>query len=180
MKATLKFLHEIATVGVMGGTVVQLVLWSVAQSRTVHEQALLYEAGVTICKAIVLPSLVLVLLSGVLTMSRHKSFHNPEWVWIKLLMTPLVLEGTLIGVVGPAESAAELTRAMAAGQAVDPADLAHTLRLGTVGLVLILGLYGANVALAIWRPRVKKAAEYRAEAEAKATESKKPAGEPAS
>ena len=157
MKATLKFLHEIATVGVMGGSIAQLVIWAVAGGRPLSEQVMLYEAALAICKAVVLPSLVLVLLSGVLTMSRHKSFHSPEWVWVKLLMTPLVLEGTLIGVLGPAESAAELTRAMAAGQTVDPADLAHTLRLGTVGLVLVLGMYVANVALAIWRPRVRRA-----------------------
>ncbi|MEM1026130.1 MAG: hypothetical protein AAGD10_19225 [Myxococcota bacterium] len=180
MKASLKFLHEIATVGVMGGSVAQLVIWGVASGRALPEKALLYDMALTICKGLVLPSLVLVLLSGVLTMARHKSFHNPEWAWIKLLMTPLVLEATFVGVVGPAESAAELSQAMLAGRTVDPADLAHTLRLGTFGLWLILFVYAANVALAIWRPRVKKAAEYEAEAKAVAAAKKQEAaGEPA-
>lgn len=168
MKAFLKFLHEIATVGVMGGSVAQLVTWSMASGRSLPEQVLLYDLALTVCKGVVLPSLVLVLLSGVLTMARHKSFHNPEWAWIKLLMTPLVLEATFVGVVGPAQSAADLSHAMAAGQTVDPADMAHTLRLGTFGLWLVLFIYAANVALAIWRPRVKKAAEYEAEAKAAA------------
>lgn len=157
MRATLKFLHEVATVGCAGGAAAQLLV-SYAPSEDPRTLAALRAVALDICHWITLPSLALALVSGLLSLALHRAFQSAEWVWAKALMTPLLLEGTVIGILGPARSAAELTAAAAAGEALNVRAMAETLRIERYGLLLMLALFGAQIALAVWRPRVKRPA----------------------
>ncbi|MGF1508894.1 MAG: hypothetical protein ACFB9M_05245 [Myxococcota bacterium] len=157
MKPLLKFLHEVGTVGAMGSVVIQLVLSIWAANRSPEEQVVIRSAMLVVCRGFLLPSLVVVMVSGLLSMGLHRSFHNAEWVWIKALMTPLVLEGTVLAIDAPARAAAELSVRVAAGDVTATAPLAEAMRLESWGLWLALLLYTANIALSVWRPRFRAA-----------------------
>ncbi|MFO0635353.1 MAG: hypothetical protein U0168_21100 [Nannocystaceae bacterium] len=50
-----------------------------------------------------MPSLLVVLVSGLCAIAVHHPFHNAGWAWLKAATTLLVLEGTLVAVQGPAQ-----------------------------------------------------------------------------
>ncbi len=154
MKRFLKFLHELGTIGVMGAAGVQLGLSVYAADLPPGEHALLRGAITTVTRGLLIPSLVLTVVTGLATMGLHKSFHNAAWVWVKLAMVPLVFEGTILVIDSPTRAAARLTAQIAAGDLTAMQPLAEALRMERSGLVIMLVVYAANVALSVWRPRI--------------------------
>jgi hypothetical protein len=102
---------------------------------------------------LLLPSLGLVLVSGLLAIAVNRAFHNAAWAWIKALLGISLFEGTLVTVSSSARQAAELATLAADGHG-DGAQLAQVLRTERGGLWLLLVLSLANVVLAVWRPRI--------------------------
>lgn len=177
MKRTLKFLHEVGTVGVMGAVAAQIVLASIGPNLPAAEHAVLRQGILALARWLLLPSLGLVLLSGVFAMAVHKPFHNADWAWVKALMTPLVLEGTFIAVEGPARAAAKLSKRVAEGDEAAEAALANTLGHEWWGLWIVMLLFAAQIVLAVYRPRLRPRVEA---ATARSTQTKAEAQEDAS
>lgn len=168
MRAALKFLHELSTVGVMGAVMVELVLSWWGASLEPAEHAMVRTTIVTICNAILLPSLGVVLVSGLLAMAFNRSYHSADWALIKAFMTPLVFEATLFAVVGPARNAAQSAAKAAAGDAKAAELLAESLWREQAGLWVVMVIFTANIALAVWRPR-RRRKDLPTEVEARAT-----------
>lgn len=155
LKRLFKFLHEVGTVGMMGAVAAQLVMAVNAEGLPDLEYAAIRQSILLVSQWLLLPSLGLVLLSGLWAMAAHRPYHSADWAWIKLGMTVLVLEGTLIAVQGPARQAAELSARIAAGEPQLVTQLQQVLRHEQGGALVVLLLATANIVLAVWRPRFR-------------------------
>ncbi len=156
MRRTLKFLHEVGGAGLMGAVAAQAILSFAADGRGPLEYAAMRHAILLISEWLLIPSLLVVLVSGLASIAAHHPFQKAGWAWIKLLTTVLVLEGTLVAVQGPAQEAAAISAQIAAGDTTHAADLPAVIRheRGGLGVVTLLSL--ANIALAVWRPRWRR------------------------
>jgi hypothetical protein len=156
MKRFLKFGHEVGSVGLMGAVLGQLVISYRAAGLPAVEFAAMRRASLWISEWVLLPSLMLVLVSGLLALAWHRGFHNAVWAWLKTATTVLVLEGTLVSVQGPASKAAELATALASGDSGQREALEQAVTHERGGLWVILFLCLVNIALAVWRPRFRR------------------------
>src|SRR5262245_21079735 len=119
MKRSLKFAHELGTVGYMGAVLTHMLLSYRAEGLAADEYATMRRAIATIAQYLLVPSLLLVLLSGLVAMALHRGFHNAGWAWAKLATTAVILEGTLLAVSAPAQTGAEVATELAAGEATN-------------------------------------------------------------
>lgn len=150
-----KTLHEIGAVGVMGAFAACLVLVIKGPQQPLLAYAALRQSIAAITQWLLVPSLALVVVSGLLAIAVHRPFHNAGWAWVKALLGLSMFEGTLVTVSSSARQAAELAALAANGQG-DPAQLAQVLRTERGGLWLLLALSLANIVLAVWRPRLQR------------------------
>jgi len=176
MKRFLKFAHEVGGVGLMGAILAQMILSYRAEGLPPVEYATMRQAILFVSEWLLVPSLAVVLMSGLFAMAIHSPFHNAGWVWMKAVTTVLVFEGTLVAVQGPARTAAEVTAEIAAGDATNAGLLENIVRHERGGLWVILVLSLANIALAVWRPRFKR--RRKAQVTAAATATATPASAP--
>lgn len=151
----IKALHEFGAIGTMGSLVVCLAIVIATPAEPTAGYAAVRAALAVVARWLLLPSLILVLASGMLAMMANRAFMDAGWAWLKTLMGITMFEGTLLTISGTGRRAAELTAA-AVGGGGDPAELAALLRAERGGLWLLLALCAANVALAVWRPRLTR------------------------
>lgn len=148
-------------IGLMGAMAALLVLLALAPlPRTALDNyALIRGAMGAVATWIFLPSLALVLLSGLLAIAFNRAFHNAGWALLKLATGILVFEGGFVGIQGPMQEEARRSAAALAGT-VDPATLAQSLGAERGTLWVLLAVATANVVLGIWRPRlIRRAAK---------------------
>ncbi len=155
MRRVLKFLHEVGSAGMIGAVIAMLVLIAHGRGLAPREYASARQGLDLLARWLLLPSLALVLFSGVLAMAVTRAFHNAGWAWIKALLGVSMLEGTLGGIVGPAHDAAKLAEQAARGDG-NPGALADVLRHERGVLWLIFVLSVVNIALAVWRPKLSR------------------------
>ena len=167
MRRTAKFFHSLGAIGLAGAIAAQLVLLQfLPPPGELANYAQMRAAMNGIAEWIIVPSLALVLLTGLWSMAITPAFHNAGWAWLKLATGILVFKGTLISIVSPARREAELAVKALAGE-VDPAALGQALgeERGVLWVVLVVAI--ANVVLGVWRPRFSRA---RREARARAAQ----------
>jgi hypothetical protein len=159
VKKTLKLLHVLGTVGMLGALAAMLVLHTLLPPpEDLAGYTILRVAVSRIAEWLLLPSLGLVLVSGLLAMAAGKHFHNAGWAWVKLALGVVMFEGTLLAVQGPAEREAILAQRVTGGEA-SPAELALSLASEWYSLWIIALLAVLNIALGIWRPRFRRATQ---------------------
>jgi hypothetical protein len=158
MKRLIKFLHEVGTVGLMGAVLAQMIMSYGAEGLDPVQFATMRHAILLVSEWLLLPSLLVVLVSGLLAMVARPTYSSQGWALLKLAMTVLVMEGTLFAVQGPAQTAATISQEIAAGNLANADSLPHIVRHERGGLLVILVLSLANIALAVWRPRFARRA----------------------
>ena len=149
----LKILHEIGAVGVAGSFAACLVLVLKGPTEPLLAYAAVRQAIAAIAQWLLLPSLVIVVTSGLLAIAANKAYHNAAWAWVKALLGLTMFEGTLLTINASARRAEELATLAVSGQG-DAAQLAELLRTERGGLWLLLALSLLNIVLAVWRPRL--------------------------
>lgn len=155
MKRLLKIMHTLGAIGLMGALAAYMVMLVAAPQNTLAELAAVRQGLAVVSEWLIMPSLLLVLVTGLLSMGVHPPFHNATWVWAKALFGIGLFEGTLGAVDATAQRAARLSAEALSGE--DGAAVLESLRDSEwVGLWTIMGLSLASVVLGVWRPRVRR------------------------
>ena len=144
----LKALHEISAIGVGGGLASCLTINFVASGASPADYVVARQAIAAVARYVLMPSLALVLISGLLAIAATRGFHSAGWAWVKALLGLSLFEATLL-TVGASHEQAEL-----AATAADPALLSSLLHSERNTLWLLLALTVVNVVLAVWRPKL--------------------------
>ena len=153
LKRLLKLLHEIGAIGVGGSFASCLVLGLKGPTEPLLAYAAVRQSIAAITQWLLLPSLFVVLASGLLAIAVNRAHHDAAWAWVKALLGISMFEGTLLTVNASARRAAESSALAVSGQG-DAAQLAELLRTERGGLWVLLALSLANIWLAVWRPRL--------------------------
>jgi hypothetical protein len=153
----IKALHEIGAIGVMGALAAYLVLVATAPEQSLAGHAAVRQGIAAVSKWLLVPSLLLVLVTGLLAIAANRAYMDAGWAWIKAILGIVIFEGTLMNIDGTAQRAASLTAAAAAGEG-DAALLAALLRTEWLGLWTMIALSVANIVIAVWRPRLRRQA----------------------
>lgn len=152
MRKALKLCHSLAAIGFCGALASLLVLHaSLPDPVELERFAAVRIAMGAIATWLLLPSMALVVLTGMFSMAYTQSYASAGWVWAKLGSGILVLEGTLVSVQGPMERAARQAHAALAGE-IDATVLTVPLQSEWGSIWVILGVGVVNVILGVWRP----------------------------
>lgn len=155
----LKALHELGAIGVVGGLAACLVLLVSAPQDSLAGYAAIRRGMDAIARWILVPSLAIVLISGLLSIAANRAYMDAGWAWIKALLGIAMFEGTLLNIQATGRKVMELSQAALASGQTDAAALAPLLRTEWLGLWTMLALSFANLALAVWRPRLRRRAQ---------------------
>ncbi len=147
-RRSLKALHEMAAIGVGGGLAACLIIGATAHAASPAEFAAARQAIAAVSRYLLVPSLAVVLVTGLLAIAATRAFHDAGWAWVKALLGVVVFEATLMTVAATGQQA-EL-----AASGTDPGLLASLLHSERNTLWLLVTLSVANVVLAVWRPRL--------------------------
>jgi hypothetical protein len=145
-----KTIHDVASIAYGGALVACLVInltRTVAPTPDFLAARLVFN---TIAQYILVPSMAVVVVSGLVALAATRAYRDAGWAWLKALLGMSVFAATLM-VVGSAGQHAELA---AAGTANDLATLQGLLRSERITLWLLIALCVVNVVLAVWRPKL--------------------------
>jgi hypothetical protein len=155
-KRFMKLLHSLSSIGLTGGLATyMLVLWAGPDISSLAEYSAMRTALAAVATWLLVPSMVVVLVSGLWAMAIHYPYHEAPWVWLKALSGILIFEATLASIDAPAQGAAEAARSALNGE-IEPARLAELVRDEWTAWWVILALNVANIVLATWRPRFSR------------------------
>ena len=143
-----KALHEIASISFGGGLAACLVINLAANRASPAEFTAARHAFAAIAQYLLIPSMAIVVISGLVALVATQAYKDAGWAWVKALLGLSVFEATLV-IVGSSSKQADVIAA-----AADPAVLDALLRSERNTLWLLIALSVANVALAVWRPRL--------------------------
>jgi hypothetical protein len=151
----LKMLHQIGAIGTLGSFAACIVLLSTAPSAAESPvaYAAVLEGVASLTRWLLVPSLAIVLISGLLAIAATESYKNAAWAWVKALLGIGMFEGCLVTVGASARNAAQLS-ALASSGGGSPLELAQALHTEWGGLWILACLAVVNIILAVWRPRL--------------------------
>ena len=155
MRKALKFLHSLASCGLLGALLGYMILLAVGPQDTPNAYADLRQSINALCTYLLLPSLAVALVTGLLAMVVHQPFQSFRWVWVKALLGLAMFEATLAVIGAKADSAAKLSIRIAEGEIAADA-LAKVLAYEWHSLGILVALSLANIVLGVWRPSLKK------------------------
>lgn len=144
-----KVLHEVASIGFGGGLAACLLINGLADRSSPEAFATARTAFSAIAKYLLVPSMAVVVVSGLLAIAATRGYMDAGWAWLKALLGITVFEATLV-VVGSGSRQAEMLAAVTA----NPVALDTLLRSERNTLLLLIVLCIVNVVLAVWRPRL--------------------------
>lgn len=154
-KRSVKFLHTFTGLGLVGGLAAyMLVLWAGPEVDSLQAYAAMRESLAAVSRWLIMPSMLGVLITGLLAMALHFSYMEAPWVWLKMLSGVLVFEASIGSVDGPARAAVILSERAVAGE-IDAAALAAGVHDEWGAFWALLFLSAMNVALATWRPKFR-------------------------
>ncbi len=152
----LKGLHELGAIGVMGALGACLVLLIAAPPDSLAGYAAIRRGMDAIARWMLVPSLAIVLISGLLSIAANRAYMDAGWAWIKALLGIAMFEGTLLNIQATGRKVMELSEAAVASGQPDAAALAPLLRTEWLGLWTMFALSFVNVLLGVWRPRLRR------------------------
>ncbi len=155
MKPLLKWLHIAAAIGFAGTLAVSLLLAVNADTASPSTYAAQRAAIALIAGEIALPSLIVLGVTGALLVVAQPLLIDARWVWAKALLG-VVVAGLVVLVIQPAVSAAAALAAVAVEGSPMPEPLASALRAEWLGGLAALALSAAAMALAVWRPHLRR------------------------
>ena len=143
-----KALHDIASISFGGGLVACLVINLVANRAPSVEFAAARQVFTAIAQYVLIPSMAVVVVSGLIAMAATRSYQDAGWAWVKAVLGISVFVAT-VRVVGGGNSQAEL-----AAVATDPSVIEAMLHSERNMLWVLIALCVVNVLLAVWRPKM--------------------------
>ncbi|MDZ7651884.1 MAG: hypothetical protein U5L03_04675 [Burkholderiaceae bacterium] len=157
MRRSLKFVHTVATATLVGALVLQLLMaWRYTPGVATGDALAIgaRQVMVDVSRWVLVPSLVVVVVSGLLLMGLNKTFGSAGWVWIKAMIGLLLVKG-VISINDPAarDIAALVSQGAIAANAEALAELARLARMEWLGGWLALVLAIAGIGFGVWRPR---------------------------
>ncbi len=157
LRYTMKFLHTMGAIGLMGAMLCFLVmLHFMPPAKEIANYATMRGAMGEIATWVFLPSMALTLIAGLLAIAVNRGFHNAGWAWVKLVSGVLVFEWGFVGIQGPMTQEAENAARVLAGGA-DPAmaaALGTEVAAQTASLWALFAVATFNVVFGVWRPRL--------------------------
>lgn len=153
MRKTLKFLHTLATAGIVGALAGYAIVLLTAPQETATSYASARAVISALCNYLLIPSLAIALFTGLIAIAVHRPFQDMGWVWIKALLGLAMFEATLAIVQAKANTAASIAAKIASGE-LGPDAMGSALAQEWTSLGGILALSVANVLLGVWRPRI--------------------------
>lgn len=149
----LKIAHYVALIGFVGGLATSLVLADLAGNAPPAALAALRHAISAVGETLVIPSLVLLLLSGMLLVVARPRLINARWVWAKAVLAA-ALAGVALGIVQPAVTRAAALAAEASIGSPSLKAMKQAFSAEWLGTVVSLILVLIAIVLAVWRPRL--------------------------
>lgn len=152
-KNLIKLLHYASLVGLAGGIIVSLVLADAIDVTSPSATASIHAAIALICGALVVPSMVVMLLTGMLLVVARPHLIGARWVWAKAALG-LVTGGVILLALQPAVKAAAAMSATGALGDAAPGPLTSVVASEHAAAWWTLGLVFLAMVLAVWRPRL--------------------------
>ncbi|MEL7312310.1 MAG: hypothetical protein AAFN07_12410 [Pseudomonadota bacterium] len=152
-RKTFKILHTIAALGYAGGIAAYLVALMSAPEITELSQHLVLRNNIAmISNWLIIPSMLIVVVSGLMSMVVHHPFMNAPWVWLKALSGLLIFEASLASIDAPADGSKRAVEKAINGE-IDMQTLEGLVRDEWGALYILLGIAVVNVILGVWRPK---------------------------
>lgn len=148
----MKALHEISSIAFGGALLACLVINVTAERGAGAAFDAARHLYAAIANYVLIPSMAVVVVSGLLALAATRGYLNAGWAWVKALLGLSVFQATLV-VVAAGSRQGEIAAAAGAG---DAALLDSLLRSERHTLILLIVLSLANVVLAVWRPKFSK------------------------
>ena len=98
-RRVIKILHELGSSGMLGALLAHGALLGAATVSDAVAYAAIRHGIDLVARFVRVPSLAVVLITGLVAIAIHPPFHNAGWVWIKALLGVSVFEATLGGIV---------------------------------------------------------------------------------
>lgn len=151
-----KIVHTLSAVAYAGGIAAYLFVLMAAPEPTEIAQLVTLRTSIDFLVSwLIVPGMLVVLVSGLISMMVHTPFMEQGWVLLKAVAGVLVFEATLASIDMPAKRAKEAADRAAAGE-FDLAQLTGMMHDEWMALWVLLGLAVANIVLGIWRPRSRR------------------------
>lgn len=156
MRKTLKILHTVGSCGMVGALAGALILMALAPQESQRAYVDMRVSVAALSDYILLPSLGIVLVSGLLAMAAHTPYLSKGWVLVKAAFGIIMFKGVLHIVGAQSHYAEQLVIEANGGVTLSPDRMQGALAYegGMLWTMLILSIL--NIVIGVWRPRFSK------------------------